>query len=240
MSRELPPIAPEIDTLLDAERRYEEEPAARRARVLERLEATAAALGAPAVPASPIARFVRTKAAIALGAALAGATFGGVAGYRLGQRAAPRAAAPTALVTAAAVAAPPSPPVTAAPAPTLPPEQPPAPSSAARAVAPPRSAPPARDSARGEDDLAMELSLVQMARTALARGNYQAAIDAAEQHARAFPKGHLAEEREGLVIQALVGAGREGEARARAEKFRAKYPQSPLLPSIDAALSPSP
>lgn len=233
---ELEPIAPDIAELLEAERRVDDEPAARQERVLGRLLATTAAIGgdtAPAPnPAGALTRFAQTKAAIAIGAALVGTTVGGVVGYRLGEQSTrPRAVdiAPSAVVST-------PPPVVSAP-----PEIPQAPSGAPSVTAaPPRPsstvASRPRDAARGEDDLALELSLVQMARAALTRGNFAAALDATDQHARAFPAGNLAEERESIAIQALVGAGRDDDARARATRFHAKYPRSPLRPAVDAAI----
>ncbi|WP_394832740.1 hypothetical protein LVJ94_40180 [Pendulispora rubella] len=228
MSEKLDPIAPDIAALLDAERHYDAESPARQGRVLEHLAATTAAL-APAAPPTPSPlpkAILKTKLAVATAAAVVGAMGGGVVGYRLGERARPPAPVVSAPATAITAEVAPSvvvPDAAVPPAPSAPPPQ----ASAARPPAPARAK--KEDSA---DTLAVELSLVQMARAALARGNYAAALDATEQHARTFPKGHLTEERESLAIQALVGAGRDAEARARAARFRAKYPQSPLLPTL--------
>jgi hypothetical protein len=46
----------------------------------------------------------------------------------------------------------------------------------------------------------------------------------------------LREEREALAVKAFVLAGRGDEARARADKFRAKYPASLFLPAIESSL----
>ncbi len=75
-----------------------------------------------------------------------------------------------------------------------------------------------------------------MARSALARRETQKAIAALEDHVRRFPKGQLAEEREGLLIQALVNAGQPDAARKRAAEFKARFPESMLWPAIEAAL----
>ncbi|WP_394843274.1 hypothetical protein LZC95_40270 [Pendulispora brunnea] len=224
MSEKLDPIAPDVAALLDAERHYDDEPVARQGRVLERLAATTAALAPPAAspPSSLLPKAIlKTKLAVAAAAAMVGAVGGGVVGYRLGEKARPPA--PVVFAPASVITAEVAPPIVAPDAAPPPPSQ----ASAVRPAPPPRTK--KDDSA---DTLAVELSLVQMARAALARGNYAAALDATEQHARAFPKGHLTEERESLAIQALVGAGRDAEARARAARFRAKYPQSPLLPTL--------
>jgi hypothetical protein len=115
-------------------------------------------------------------------------------------------------------------------------------------VAPIRSAPPAAPSAsaaardggaqaRPEDDaLRRERAVLEIARTALGRGDAASALDALARHAAEHPAGKLAEERDAMTIQALVSAGRKGEARERAEAFRQHHPRSFFLPSIDASL----
>ena len=84
--------------------------------------------------------------------------------------------------------------------------------------------------------LAAERVLVERARSALARGDGEQALAAADQHAEKFPRGQLAEEREALAIQALVAVGRGHEAAERAGRFRLAYPHSVLLPVVDEAL----
>jgi outer membrane protein assembly factor BamD (BamD/ComL family) len=65
------------------------------------------------------------------------------------------------------------------------------------------------------------------------------ALQALEQHAAEFPAGMLAEERESLWIQALVAQGRKGDARAKADAFREKYPGSILWPVVEELLRSS-
>ena len=84
--------------------------------------------------------------------------------------------------------------------------------------------------------LADERALVEMARTAFARGDKPAALAALEQHSRRFPRGQLSEERESLRIQAWVQSGRFKEARAAAEAFRRSFPESMLLPLVEETL----
>jgi hypothetical protein len=91
----------------------------------------------------------------------------------------------------------------------------------------------------GGDDLAAERRLLEEARAALARGDGRSALAAADRHARTFPAGQLAEERESVRVRALVASGRLDEARARAERFRRRYPQSIFLPAIASTLDPS-
>lgn len=101
-------------------------------------------------------------------------------------------------------------------------------------VPPKEPAPPAsRDT-----QLSQERALLEVARTTLAKGDVAATLDAVGRHTRDFPDGRLAEEREVLFIQALVQADRRDEAVRRADAFRKKFPDSLMLPAVDAALAP--
>jgi uncharacterized membrane protein len=84
--------------------------------------------------------------------------------------------------------------------------------------------------------LAAERTLLEMARTALARGRAADALNALDQHRRRFTAGQLAEEREALSILALVKLGDADHARARAARFRARYPRSFFGPAVEDAL----
>ena len=111
------------------------------------------------------------------------------------------------------------------------------------AAAPPTTGnPPAPPSSTyGRDaDLAAERSLIDIARTALARGQAAAALDAAKRHARRFPRGQLAEERESVWIQALVATNDRDEARSRAARFRSTFPDSIFLPIVENAIQSIP
>lgn len=129
--------------------------------------------------------------------------------------------------------------VAAAPAiPPVPPPTPPAPSSRHGGVRAERAsanqpAPAAKDDR--DTDLARERALIETARTALSRQQADA-IDLLLRHEQQFPRGRLAEERESLLVQALLQAGRIDEARRRGARFRARFPRSLLLPVVDAAL----
>jgi hypothetical protein len=104
------------------------------------------------------------------------------------------------------------------------------------ASAQPASSAPSPASARpSTSDLTAERSLLDVARTALGRGDFANALVSADAHQKRFPKGALAEEREALAVQALAGAGRRDEARARAERFAKSFPGSILLPAVEAA-----
>ena len=97
----------------------------------------------------------------------------------------------------------------------------------------PAAQPPAEDDR--DSELARERALVETARTALFRKQSDG-IELLQRHSQQFPSGRLAEERESLLVQALVQAGRVEEARRRGASFRSKWPHSLLLPVIDAAL----
>jgi len=100
----------------------------------------------------------------------------------------------------------------------------------------PRSPTPAEAPAAPGQELAAESAILDIARTAIARGEPDHALAAVARHASTFPQGVLREEREALAVKAFVLAGRGDEARARADKFRAKYPASLFLPAIESSL----
>ncbi len=84
--------------------------------------------------------------------------------------------------------------------------------------------------------LADEQTLLDPARSALAHGDGAAALSLLDQHARRFPDGALAQEREAMMIHALVLTGDKERAQHRADAFRGRYPGSLLWPMIDATL----
>jgi hypothetical protein len=95
------------------------------------------------------------------------------------------------------------------------------------------------EEAAGRDSLlGAERNLIDTARTAVARGDGEAALTTLARHAREFPEGRLAEEREWLAIQALVLSSRRDEARARATAFRRSFPRSLMLPALDRVVGP--
>jgi hypothetical protein len=88
--------------------------------------------------------------------------------------------------------------------------------------------------------LLAEREILDRARDALAQRDGTQALALVEEHARAFPRPLLAEEREALAVQALVISGRSSEARARGAQFRATWPSSLFLPAVDASLESIP
>jgi hypothetical protein len=86
------------------------------------------------------------------------------------------------------------------------------------------------------DQLTAERKLLDLARGALEREEPDGALDATRRHEHAYPNGVLVQEREAMAIRALVSLGRTSEARARADRFRARFPDSLLLPTIESTV----
>lgn len=95
---------------------------------------------------------------------------------------------------------------------------------------------PIRDAAARESALARERALLDVARTALGRGDGAHALAFVNRHAIEFPRGQMTEEREALAVQALTKLGRKSEAVQRGLDFHKTYPSSVLGPVVDAAL----
>jgi hypothetical protein len=129
-----------------------------------------------------------------------------------------------------------SPPAASAPAPTV--ETIAAPLQSAPAPASPQA--PASAPASPGESLASERALLDVARSAFGRGESDEALAALARHEKLFPGGQLAEEREALAVRSLVLAGRASEARARAARFRKRYPTSVMLPAVEASLDGTP
>ena len=227
MSEHLDPLPPDVQALLEAERRRPDLPREIQTRTLSRLAVTlgiggggggAGGSGQPAGLTSA-SSLTKTLLTFVLGTAV------GASGYALLRRT--REAPPQ----VAPVTAPAPTPVTVEPAPPA--------GNEVKAPAP-RPAPTRAvdDRAAGgrDTDLARERALLEVARTALSRGQNAAARSALERHAQSFPKGQMLEERESLWVQALVAAGEYPAARARGERFRKRFPRSIFLPVVDGAL----
>ena len=83
--------------------------------------------------------------------------------------------------------------------------------------------------------IAEETRLVRGAETALRQGNSAEALALLAEHARRFPQGVLAEEREGeRAIATCTSASPEARAAAAA-RFRRSHPGSAMLPRVAAA-----
>lgn len=99
----------------------------------------------------------------------------------------------------------------------------------------PNSAGPPVGAAAFGDPGATEVSLLGRAQQSLA-ADPAAALALTAEHARSFPHGTLAQEREFIAIEALEALGRHPEAVARATRFRAEYPSSAHLRRLDPLL----
>ncbi|MFV8755209.1 hypothetical protein ACNOYE_32065 [Nannocystaceae bacterium ST9] len=79
------------------------------------------------------------------------------------------------------------------------------------------------------DDLEAELALVRAAR---AQDDPERALEQLDEHARKFPQGSLADEREALRVVALCKLDRLAQARTAARSLVASRPRSPLLDRV--------
>jgi len=124
------------------------------------------------------------------------------------------------------------------PAPAQSPAQSQAQAQAPNGAAVPRPGPakavrPARADA-DDDPVNVELALLQRAHAAFTRREFSAALTLVAEHARRFPSGHLAEQREALRVRSLVGSGRMDEAHRAAAAFAVRFPRSVLSPRLEA------
>jgi len=102
-------------------------------------------------------------------------------------------------------------------------------------------APATADSA-GLASLMEEHRILRSARQAL-ESDLQRALALTQEHARRFPGGTLAQEREVIAIDALARLGRAKDAKDRAKGFREQYPDSPHRDQVEStskSTSPGP
>jgi len=79
-----------------------------------------------------------------------------------------------------------------------------------------------------------ELLLVDRARAGLRRGMHDEALVTLMEHARRFPAGDLAEERDVLMIEAYLRAAKPELARRRIERYHVDHPDGVLRARVDA------
>ena len=123
------------------------------------------------------------------------------------------------------------------PPPAAIPEPAAAPPSAARV---PSAARAAGTAAAAVDTLAAEHVVLDRARARMLSGDPDGALVEIKHHLALFPRGVLAEERDALRVEALVGVGRDEEARTAASRFHRAYPGSLLSTAVDQAVSSPP
>lgn len=228
----LTPLSPEARRLLVAERGRDEDESLK-ARAIERAQATIdgeRASGISVRPAfdGPLLGVRSRPRRVALLAAAAMALVGlAAAGMLLREEpAAPSAALPPAVTETVAPHRPSTPlrPRLVAEAEPDASADPPLPSSGG-----PGSVPSSRVRSNSINQYAIELGLLEPARSHIARGDYSAALAAIGRHHREYPNGQLAEEREALRVRALWSLGRIQAAEAAAASFKKRYPRSSLL-----------
>ncbi len=234
----LSPNLSEIESLLNVERELLPEPDDMRQRVIERARASLPVRAF--ADRSPNPRRVRigvvAAAAIVLSALCAAAFF---AGYRIRNR--------SAETLTQTPAAPPSIIVQQVPASSvvvaLIPVAPPSSQLSANSDAVPATRHSGNPSSSGAAKSAIdiesytkELRVLQPAREAVARQDFNSALSAIAEHQRLFPSGRLTEEREALRVKALLGVGRTAEAQRAGAAFRARFPRSALLGRIEEML----
>lgn len=98
----------------------------------------------------------------------------------------------------------------------------------------------AREEARhaAEDQFQREMDELMQAKRALS-GDPKRALDLAEHGQREFKQSLLSEEREHVLLLALIALGRVTEAERRAEPYLTKHPDSPFARRVRAALEAS-
>jgi hypothetical protein len=84
--------------------------------------------------------------------------------------------------------------------------------------------------------LSGERALLDEVRASLIQGNSSGALDRLRVSRREFPRAVLAEERDALTVEALVGVGRYDEARAAADAFREHFPDSLFSGAVEGAV----
>ena len=81
-----------------------------------------------------------------------------------------------------------------------------------------------------------ELELLQRAHAVFKTRDFESTLRLLAEHARRFPNGRLAEEREALRVRALSGSGRLESARVAASAFAVRFPRSVFLARTMAAV----
>jgi hypothetical protein len=87
---------------------------------------------------------------------------------------------------------------------------------------------------------AAERMLLDEARALIVQGAPDRALARLDEHRVRFPDGMLGEERDAMAIEALVNAGHYDDARARADAFRARAPNSLFMATVDSAIASIP
>lgn len=116
------------------------------------------------------------------------------------------------------------------------PHAPPASRSAPRRVGPKANAENARAATQPAEAPPSEWQLVRQAREALV-SDPDASLRLTDEHARRYPHGALAQEREVIAVDALVRLGRRDDAKARADVLLRRFPQTAHRAHIESLLA---
>ena len=209
----------DVDVLLQHGRVVPPIPGSVRARALARARSTSETASAESVGVRWVARNRGSVIAFYAAVAFVVGAAGAAVAFRSHARTESGVAQPTRPQLEPAACATPAAPPLAAQAPPQPSVEP----KATRTEAP----------FAARESYTAELGLLQRAQAAYADHNFATTLLIVSEHSRRFPKGRLAEEREALHVKALIGAGREEEARKAASGFAARFPRSALLPRLN-------
>ncbi len=214
-----------MDAVIERGRTIQRAPDLARARLLARARATVAASHvAPApMPATP-SRWRGLRVALAAAVVLSLAAAGATAALR-----ARAALAPEIVSTSIPRSTAPSVHRSASEPPALAPTQ----SPAAQPVSSTKRW-RVRRSVAARESYTAELELLQRAQSQYASHDFSDALVLIAEHARRFPNGRLAEEREALRVRSLAGDGRSDETRRAFAAFAKRFPRSALLPRLQA------
>ena len=233
MKRRDPGLEPELKAFLEHRTVERRVPPEIRARSLARARASFGAgpttSSGPVLPheapmPTPVASgHGRLRIALAASLALACVAVGALAALRAGRTPPPRAIP---------LESPPPVPNTPATRVAGPAREPSAPDVKVAPAASPHR--PARTGPR-EDPFTAELELLQRAHSAYTHREFSLALALVTEHARRFPRGRLAEQREALRVRSLLGSGHADEAHRAAAAFAVRFPRSVLLSRIEGS-----
>jgi hypothetical protein len=83
-----------------------------------------------------------------------------------------------------------------------------------------------------QDSYDAEIDLLQRAQSEYASQDFPDALVLVAEHARRFPTGRLAEEREAMRVRSLAGLGRSDEACRALTAISVRFPRSVFLPGL--------
>jgi hypothetical protein len=237
-------LGDDLEALLDAERDIDVPAPAQRQRMFARLEPLLLVPAALATATTATTATTAASSGVIAGAALptklvASVVFAAVIGGAVGAGGHAYFATPQPAAVAPAVPGDPTPKSVPAPSPLTEPAAE-SPAKTARSAPAPSadatpSAPRTEERTQSAGSLRAERLLIETASAALVRGDSKSAIAALRQHARSYPKGALAEEREVLLVKALAASGDDAAAEKRAKEFKKKFPGSMQQGSVDDA-----